>query len=352
LHFLPLGKHKTWDYDRLKGSVDEILKTAKLADQEKKQEDPKGDFPEAHKEVNYIFCGPNSYEPKRKQKLIAREVLAVSPATSKYLRLSEVPITIDHGDHPNFIPKPRWYPLVVCPIVKDIKLNRVLVDESSSLNLLFLKTFDQMGLSRSLLHPSRAPSHGIVPRTVAMPIGQISPPVTFKTQENFQTENIQFEVADFETVYNAFLGWSRLTKFMAIPHYTYLVLKIPRPCGVISIRGDVKRAYDYEKESCEMAEWLTASLELWELKESLAKSPLDLVMPDSKTSKTSIQPDVVPRSEKAESNPLYVCPGCSNHTYSNNMINRCNVRQNRIIISYIMTCGSEKDYIIAVEIYA
>jgi hypothetical protein len=39
---------------------------AKLADQEKKPKDPKCDFPEAHKEVNYIFGGLDSYEPKRK----------------------------------------------------------------------------------------------------------------------------------------------------------------------------------------------------------------------------------------------------------------------------------------------
>jgi hypothetical protein len=54
---------------------------AKPADQEKKPKDPKGDFPKAHKEVNYIFGGPDSYEPRRKQKLVAREVMVVGPAT-------------------------------------------------------------------------------------------------------------------------------------------------------------------------------------------------------------------------------------------------------------------------------
>jgi hypothetical protein len=147
-----------------------------------------------------------------------------------------------------------------------------------SLNLLFLKTFDQMGLSRSLLHPRRAPFHGIVPGTTATPIGQISLPVTFRTRENFRTENIQFEVADFETAYNSFLGRPALTKFMAIPHYAYLVLTMPGPCGVISIRGDVKRAYDYDKGSYEMADRLIASAKLWERKVSLAESHPDLVM--------------------------------------------------------------------------
>jgi hypothetical protein len=57
---------------------------------------------------------------------------------------------------------------------------------------------------------------------------------------------MQFEVADFETTYNAFLGRPTLTKFMAIPHYTYLVLKMSDPNGLISIKGDVKHAYDYD----------------------------------------------------------------------------------------------------------
>jgi hypothetical protein len=35
---------------------------------------------------------------------------------------------------------------------------------------------------------------------------------------------------------------------------------------------------------------------------------------------------VIPRSEKTETRPPYVCPGCSNHTYNNNMINRCHAR--------------------------
>jgi hypothetical protein len=95
-------------------------------------------------------------------------------------------------------------------------------------------------------------------------------------------------VADFETTYNAFLGRPALTKFMAIPHYAYLVLKMPRPRGVISIIGDAKQAYECGKESCKMADRLTTSVELRKLKESLVESPPDPVMPNSKTSKMFI----------------------------------------------------------------
>jgi hypothetical protein len=63
---------------------------AKGGDQEKNPEEPKGNFPEAHKEVNYIYGGPDSYESGLKQKLTAQEVMAVSPTTPEYLKWSEV----------------------------------------------------------------------------------------------------------------------------------------------------------------------------------------------------------------------------------------------------------------------
>jgi hypothetical protein len=68
--------------------------------------------------------------------------MAVSLATLEYLKWSEVPISFDCSNHPNFVPKPGWYPLIVCPIIKDVRLNRVLIDGGSSLNILFLKTFN------------------------------------------------------------------------------------------------------------------------------------------------------------------------------------------------------------------
>jgi hypothetical protein len=65
--------------------------------------------------------------------------------------------------------------------------------------------------------------------------------VTFgETRENYRTEYIKFEVADFETSYHAILGRTAIAKFMAVPHYTYLVLKMPSPAGVLSLQGDLR----------------------------------------------------------------------------------------------------------------
>jgi hypothetical protein len=113
-----------------------------------------------------------------------------------------------------------------------------------------------------MMRPSWTPFHGIVPSAAATPVSQIALPITFGTRENFRTKTIQFVVADFETAYNTFLGWPILSKIMVIPHYAYLALKMPGPCGVISIKGDIKWAFDCDRESCETTDRLTASVEL------------------------------------------------------------------------------------------
>jgi hypothetical protein len=49
--------------------------------------------------------------------------MSIGPVTLEYLKWSEVPITFDRSDHPDCIPKPIRYPLIVNSIIKDVKLN-------------------------------------------------------------------------------------------------------------------------------------------------------------------------------------------------------------------------------------
>ena len=52
---------------------------------------------------------------------------------------------------------------------------------------------------------------------------------------NYRIKHINFYVTDFNTAYHAILGWPALAKFMAVPHYTYLVLKMSSPIGVLAL---------------------------------------------------------------------------------------------------------------------
>jgi hypothetical protein len=69
-------------------------------------------------------------------------------------------------------------------------------------------------------------------------------------------------VADFEGTYHAILGHPAITKFMVVPHYRYLVLKMPTKKGVLTLRGNVFVAYTCEEDNFRIAESHDLSLRM------------------------------------------------------------------------------------------
>ena len=107
----------------------------------------------------------------------------------------------------------------------------------------------KMGLNyMSLLTPSKALFYGIVPRNSSTPIGSVTLPLTFGMVQNFRTKYIKFEVVDFKSSYHAILGRPALAKFMAVPHYVYLLLKMSGNTLVFSLRGDLLKSFECDKE--------------------------------------------------------------------------------------------------------
>jgi hypothetical protein len=134
------------------------------------------------------------------------------------------------------------------------KFNKVLIDGGSGLNVLFTKTLKKMKLDIThMLTKGNTPFYCIVPGNAAIPLSSVVLPVTFgESRDNYRTEYIKFEVADFETSYHAILGRPAIAMFMAVPHYTYLVLKMPSSAGVLSLQGDLKISHDYDTEAVEI----------------------------------------------------------------------------------------------------
>ncbi|KAF8745039.1 hypothetical protein HU200_013449 [Digitaria exilis] len=227
----------------------------------------KGDsgFPDITNTVNVIFGGMAVSDTSRNRKNARREAYAAEPAVVTPLRWSDTTITWSREDQWTEITSPGRYPLVLETVVANSRLTKVLIDGGSGLNLIFAKTLKSMGLDTSALQPADTPFYGIVPGKTAIPLGQITLPVTYGTASNYRTEFIKFEVADFDTSYHAILGRPALAKFMAIPHYTYLVLKMPGPHGVLSLRGDIKRSYLCDKEAVEYAVRAASTIDRQEL---------------------------------------------------------------------------------------
>jgi hypothetical protein len=105
-----------------------------------------------------------------------------------------------------------------------------------------------MGVSRSRVRLTGAPFHGIMPGKQAKPLGQINLPVTFGTPTNYQKETLTFEVVGFHGSYLTILGHPCYAKFMAVPNYTYLKLKMSCPRRVITIGTSFQRTYNCEVE--------------------------------------------------------------------------------------------------------
>jgi hypothetical protein len=51
-------------------------------------------------------------------------------------------------------------------------------------------------------------------------------------------------VARFDCGYNTIIRRPGLAKFMAIPHYPYMILKMPGPQGIIIVRADFQGAIE------------------------------------------------------------------------------------------------------------
>ena len=148
-----------------------------------------------------------------------------------------------------------------------------------------------MGLNyMSLLTPSKAPFYGIVPGNSATPIGLVTLPVTFGTEQNFRTEYIKFEVADFESSYHAILGRPALAKFMAVPHYVYLLLKMPGNTGVLSLQGDLLESFECDKEAIDHASTIRVPRFVSEILAATKELSLKESMPSKKPSQSSVKP--------------------------------------------------------------
>jgi hypothetical protein len=224
------------------------------------EDDDQGDqahnakFQDASKTVNVIFGGDGDFGSRREQKLLLQEIMSVEPAASRPLRWLEVPMSFSRDDQWTSFSEPGKFPLVLDPVVAEVRLTKVLIDGGSGLNLIFASTLRKMGLDfTDMLVPSKSPFYGIVPGNAVHPLGTVVLPFTFGTRENHRTEFIKFEVANFESSYHAILGQPALAKFMAVPHYVYLFLKMPGQSGVLTLQDDLKKSYDCNQEAIQHA---------------------------------------------------------------------------------------------------
>ena len=142
-------------FNRL-GRKDEAMK-------KKDEEDKGGDGFPLVENVFFIFGGTTANMTTRQRNRERREVFCINKAMPSYLDWSEDTISFSREDHPDYIPNPGRYPLVVDPIIDNTRFSKVLMDGGSCLNILYVHTLELMGISLDRLRPSVSPFQGVAP---------------------------------------------------------------------------------------------------------------------------------------------------------------------------------------------
>ena len=115
---------------------------------------------------------------------------AVASEVLEFMHWSEKPIGWSRAEHPEVMPSPGSYALVLdATFAMDkwvARFSRVLIDEGSSINILYKDTMEKLGIKQRQLQNSRTVFHGIVPCLSCSPIGKIPMDVLFGDKDHFR----------------------------------------------------------------------------------------------------------------------------------------------------------------------
>jgi hypothetical protein len=145
------------------------------------------------------------------------EVNAVMSAVPKLMYWSDQAIGWDRADHPEIMPNPGGHALVIYLTfvgpANNVRFSKVLIDNGSSINIMYWDMMQKLGIKENMLEPSKTTFHGIVPGLSCAPMGKIRIDVMFGNRDDCRVENLMFEVVDLDSPYHALLGRPALAKF-------------------------------------------------------------------------------------------------------------------------------------------
>ena len=126
---------------------------------------------------------------------------------------------------------PHDDPLVIRVVVANKTVHRVLIDNGSSVDIIFASAFDKMGIGREKLKLVNAHLRGFSGEKVLF-LGSVQPVLTLGDPPCQATTTIKFLIVDAPSAYNMLLGRSSLNAIRAIPSSYHMVVKFPMENGV------------------------------------------------------------------------------------------------------------------------
>ena len=187
------------------------------------------------------FAGGGESSSARKDHLHSirsGEVLEVQ-AVSKLPRL-DTTITFSDSDLEG-CQHPHDDPLVIREVMANKTIYRVLVDNGSSAEIIFVLAFGKMGIGRERLEPVNTHLRGFSGEQV-LPLGSIQLVLTLGDPPCHAKMTVRFLIVDAPSTYNVLFGRPSLNAIKAIPSAYHMVIKFPTANGVGMVRGDQRVA--------------------------------------------------------------------------------------------------------------
>ena len=135
------------------------------------------------------------------------------------------------------VKQPHYNPLVIMVMIEGFNTKRVLVDNGSSADIIYLPAFQQLKVDQKRLRPFDSPLVSFSGDKV-YPRGIVTLIITAGSHPFQVTNKHNFLVVDSPSSYNVIIGQPTLNRWKAATSTYCLKVKFPTEQGVGEIKGD------------------------------------------------------------------------------------------------------------------
>ncbi|XP_043687762.1 uncharacterized protein LOC122638979 [Telopea speciosissima] len=196
------------------------------------------------REITTIFGGPGmGGETSYSRKQYARNVLQIETTAKR--RRATYPITFFNEDLAD-IQTPHDNALVIKMVIANCVVGRILVDNGSSVDILYYDAFEKMLLKSEMLKRVESPLYGFNGAPIQVE-GSIELLVTVGIEPKLSTVMMNFLVVKVNSAHNGILGCLGLNALRAVVSTPHLVMKFPTDHKVGECQGSqvmVRRCYE------------------------------------------------------------------------------------------------------------
>uniref|UniRef100_A0A2N9J3R3 Uncharacterized protein n=1 Tax=Fagus sylvatica TaxID=28930 RepID=A0A2N9J3R3_FAGSY len=172
------------------------------------------------------------------RKAYARQAhnILITQRSRKSLKMDDQVISFSEDDARN-IHHPHDDALVVTLTIAGFLTRRVLIDNGSSADIIYLPAYQQMKIDKEQLKPIDIPLVGFTGDKVK-PLGVVSLIIEAGTYPKQVRTSVEFLVVDCPSAYNVIIGRPTLNKLRAVTSTYHLLVRFPTEHGIGELKGD------------------------------------------------------------------------------------------------------------------